>query len=152
MKHTQLTNLTLGNLFELYSGKKIIFQSTLSIPYRLPYRADNFIDNIQLLFTPARVATVLIIAIQNDANRYEILYENIELSTLLHYIGNEIALPKCAKGKKVFGELSGKYFRDLPCIVQKSMLQTNISLFMVFEKDEKKLHSEVDALIQKFTF
>lgn len=152
MKHTQLTNLTLGNLFELYSGKKIIFQSILSIPHRLPHKVDNFVDDIQLLFNPARLATALIIAIQNDANRYEILYENIELVTLLHYIGNEIALPKCVKGKKVFGDLSGQRFKDLPCIIQKSILQTNISLFMVFEKDEKKLHREVDLLIQKFTF
>lgn len=110
------------------------------------------VDNIQLLFNPARLNSILIIVIQNNVNQYEILYENIQLSTLLHYINNEIALPKCAKGKKVFGDLSGKYFKDLPCIVQKSILQTNINLFMVFEKDEKKLHSEVDALIKKFTF
>lgn len=142
----------MGYLFELYLGKKIIFQSTLSIPHRLPYRAENFVDNIQLLFNPARLNSILIIVIQNNVNQYEILYENIQLSTLLHYINNEIALPKCAKGKKVFGDLSGKYFKDLPCIVQKSILQTNINLFMVFEKDEKKLHSEVDALIKKFTF
>lgn len=141
------STISLGDLFELYSNKKIIFQSLLSLPYRKAYRPDNFVTDIELMFRPAQLAKKgYIFVAENEKKQYEVLDENIELSTFFHYIENSIALPKCEKGKEIFAELSGKYFKDLPCLVQKSILQTKVDLFLFFAKDHKELYQDIQKI------
>jgi hypothetical protein len=141
MKYANLNSLTLGDLFELYSDEKLSLQPTFLINYPLPKHKSSPALTFQSLFL-GWVSNRRIVARQNAKNGYDILCDELGLSSILHFIENHTALPK----SEDFGELGGKYFRDLPCVVQKSILQTNVNLVLFFAKDDEKLYQDIKEL------
>jgi hypothetical protein len=141
MKYAKLNSLTLGDLFNLYSDKKLNLQPTFLIDYPLPKPPSNPVVIFQSLLL-GWVSNCRIAATQNAKKGYDILFDECDLSSILHFIENYTALPK----DESFGDLSGKYFKDLPCIVQKSILQTKVDLFLFFAKDYKKLYQDIKEL------
>jgi len=142
MKNANLNGLTLGDLFELYSDEKLSLQPTFLINYPLPKKTYSSALTFQSLFLgwiSNHRRNHRIAARQNAKNGYDILCDELGLSSILHFIENHTALPK----SEDFGELGGKYFRDLPCVVQKSILQTNVNLVLFFAKDDEKLYEDI---------
>lgn len=116
MKYAKLNSLTLGDLFNLYSDKKLNLQPTFLIDYPLPKPPSNPVVIFQSLLL-GWMSNRRIAATQNAKKGYDILFDECDLISILHFIENYTALPK----DESFWDLSGKYFKDLPCLVQKNL-------------------------------
>jgi hypothetical protein len=141
MKYAHLNSLTLGDLFELYSDKKLNLQPTFLINYPLPKHQSSPALTFQSLLL-GFMSNRRIIATQNAKKGYDILFDECDLSSILHFIENYTALPK----DESFEDLGGKFFKHLPCIIQKSILQTKVDLFLFFAKDHKELYQDIQQL------